>query len=207
MGGGVQAQQQLRQHAVPRVEQLAWRLVDGRQATGTVLLPPDLRAAAPLFVSYYECPGYLRGSAGDWDWETTASYSRSRSTQEAVAGIYNVERFRAGLLGELCANGDTTCAPGSGGLYYNPFGGQLNNSAQVLDLLREQVPREGESELLSFDARLSPEGAPRDMTTAVHARRCAGVAATDGGPHRGPPLHFPGDACAAIRERRQALQA
>jgi outer membrane receptor protein involved in Fe transport len=97
----------------------------------------------------------LRGSAGDWDWETTASYSRSRSTQEAVAGIYNVERFRAGLLGELCANGDTNCAPGSGGLYYNPFGGQLNNSAQVLDLLRERVPREGESELISVDARLS----------------------------------------------------
>jgi iron complex outermembrane receptor protein len=97
----------------------------------------------------------LRGTAGDWDWETTASYSRSRSTQEAVAGIYNVERFRAALLGELCGNGDTNCAPGRGGLYYNPFGGQQNNSAQVLDLLRERVPRDGESDLLSVDARLS----------------------------------------------------
>lgn len=97
----------------------------------------------------------LRGMAGDWDWETTATYSRSRSTQEAVAGIYNVARFRAGLLGELCASGATNCRPGAGGLYYNPFGGQSNNSPQVLDLLREQVPRDGRSDLFAADAKLS----------------------------------------------------
>ena len=97
----------------------------------------------------------LRGVVGDWDWETTATLSRSSSTQEAVAGIYNVARFRASLLGELCASGATSCRPGSGGLYYNPFGGQTNNSEQVLDLLREQVPRDGRSDLLAWDGKLS----------------------------------------------------
>jgi dipeptidyl aminopeptidase/acylaminoacyl peptidase len=55
----------LRQRETARVEQLAWTLADGRQATGTVLLPRDAPAAAPLFVSYYGCPGYLRGGIGD----------------------------------------------------------------------------------------------------------------------------------------------
>ncbi|MBE5315526.1 MAG: TonB-dependent receptor [Xanthomonadales bacterium] len=97
----------------------------------------------------------LRGSAGAWDWETTATVSRSRSTQNAIAGIYGVERFRAALQGRLCASGATTCSASSGGLFYNPFGGQTGNSAQVLDLLREEVPRDGQSDLLAFDAKLS----------------------------------------------------
>ncbi|MCG6117435.1 MAG: TonB-dependent receptor [Aquimonas sp.] len=97
----------------------------------------------------------LRGTVGDWDWETTGTVSRSESTQEAVAGIYNVERFRAALLGRLCATGATSCSPTSGGLFYNPFGGQANNSDQVLGLLREQVPRDGRSDLFAWDAKLS----------------------------------------------------
>jgi dipeptidyl aminopeptidase/acylaminoacyl peptidase len=56
----------LRDRAMPRVEQLTWRMDDGREATGTVLLPPTaLRAPAPMFVTYYSCPGYLRGGVGD----------------------------------------------------------------------------------------------------------------------------------------------
>ncbi|HLT00905.1 MAG TPA: Atxe2 family lasso peptide isopeptidase [Geminicoccaceae bacterium] len=55
----------LRRLPRPRVEQLSWTLDDGREATGTVLLPEGGANRAPLFVSYYECPGYLRGTAGD----------------------------------------------------------------------------------------------------------------------------------------------
>ena len=56
----------LRQRATPRVEQLRWTLADGREASGTVLVPPTAAAApAPLFVTYYACPGYLRGGVGD----------------------------------------------------------------------------------------------------------------------------------------------
>lgn len=97
----------------------------------------------------------LRGSLGGWDWETTLTASRSKSEQEAVAGIYNVARVRAGLLGTLCSDGTTACTPGVNGLWYDPFNGQTRNSQQVLDLVRETVPREGESKLYAWDARLN----------------------------------------------------
>ena len=38
------------------------------------------------------------------------------------------------------------------GLWYNPFDGQTGNSQQVLDLVRERVPRDGES-TQAFDPR------------------------------------------------------
>jgi outer membrane receptor protein involved in Fe transport len=97
----------------------------------------------------------LRGSVGAWDWETTLSAARSESQQEAVAGIYSVDRIRAGLLGELCASGATNCSPGSGGLWYDPFNGQAGNSRQVLDLVREKVPRDGTSTLYAWDGKLT----------------------------------------------------
>lgn len=96
----------------------------------------------------------LRGSVGAWDWETSLTASRSESEQNAIAGIYNVARIRAGLLGELCANGDTDCTPGVDGLWYDPFNGQARNSAQVLDLVRERVPREGTSSLYAWDGKV-----------------------------------------------------
>ncbi len=97
----------------------------------------------------------LRGSLGGWDWETTLTASRSNSEQEAVAGIYNVARVRAGLLGTLCSDGTTACTPGVNGLWYDPFNGQTGNSQQVLDLVRETVPREGTSKLYAWDAKLN----------------------------------------------------
>lgn len=97
----------------------------------------------------------LRGSLGNWDWETALTVSRSDSEQKAVAGIYNVARIEAGLFGELCADGRTTCSPGAGGLWYDPFNGQAGNTAQVLDLVRETVPRDGRSKLYAWDAKLN----------------------------------------------------
>ncbi|MES2326207.1 MAG: Atxe2 family lasso peptide isopeptidase [Pseudomonadota bacterium] len=56
----------LRRQTRPLVEQLAYRLGDGREATGTLLYRPGpLPAKAPLFVTYYSCAGYLRGGTGD----------------------------------------------------------------------------------------------------------------------------------------------
>jgi iron complex outermembrane recepter protein len=97
----------------------------------------------------------LRGALGEWDFESTLTASHSDSTQQAVAGIYNVERFEAAMRGRLCADGSTGCTPGSGGLFYNPFGGQTDNDPQVLDLLRERVPRDGQSRLYAWDGRLT----------------------------------------------------
>ena len=118
----------------------------------------------------------LRGAVGRWDWESTFTASNSDSTQEAIAGIYNVARIRAGLLGELCADGSSGCTPGSDGLYYDPFNGQRNNSQQVLDLARERVPRDGESTLYAWDAKLAGSfgeaaGGPIAWAIGVEARR------------------------------------
>lgn len=55
----------LRQREKAGVEQLAWTLGDGREATGTILLPRGGARNAPLFVTYYYCPGFLRGGTGD----------------------------------------------------------------------------------------------------------------------------------------------
>lgn len=55
----------LRGRAAARVRNLTWRLPDGRAATGTLLLPEAGARPAPLFATYYYCPGYLRGGIGD----------------------------------------------------------------------------------------------------------------------------------------------
>jgi len=98
----------------------------------------------------------LSGYLGGWDWEAAASYSQSESEQRGVAGILNEDKFQAALLGELCADGSTNCAPGADGLWYNPFNGQQGNE-DVLPLLEEQVPRNGESKLFSVDYNMSGE--------------------------------------------------
>lgn len=115
---------------------------------------PDARTIEVETKSWRVVNG-LSGSIGSWSWDSALNLSRSTSDQNAIAGIYNVERFRAALRGELCANGATNCTPGADGLYYNPFGGQASNSAQVLDLVREEVPRSGTSKLVSWDAKFS----------------------------------------------------
>ncbi|MCH8500889.1 MAG: TonB-dependent receptor [Aliidiomarina sp.] len=97
----------------------------------------------------------LEGNWGSWFWEAAGTYSESRSEQRAEAGIYNRSRFEAALFGELCADGSISCSPSSGGLWYNPFGGQAENSSEVLDLLQEQLPRNGLSKLYSIDFRTS----------------------------------------------------
>ena len=57
---------ELRLRAQPKVEQLTFKLDDGRVATGTLLFRPGSPPVrAPLFVNYYYCPGYLRGGVGD----------------------------------------------------------------------------------------------------------------------------------------------
>lgn len=56
----------LRGRTAPKVEQLSWKLDDGRVATGTLLFSAGAKPVrAPLFVNYYFCPGYLRGGIGD----------------------------------------------------------------------------------------------------------------------------------------------
>ncbi len=118
----------------------------------------------------------LRGQFGDWDWESAVAYGRSEAEQVASAGIYNRARVLAGLRGFLCADGTTTCSPSTGGLWYNPFGGQASQDPRVLALVRETVPRNGESTSLSADFKLNGVAGSigdRDIAWAfgVEARR------------------------------------
>lgn len=93
--------------------------------------------------------------SNDWTWESGVLYSQSKSDQEAVAGIYNRERFNASLAGELCSDGSVNCTPETGGLYYNPLNGQANNE-QILDLLSQDRPsRNGKSTTISWDFNTS----------------------------------------------------
>lgn len=55
----------IRQHGMPQVEHLAWTLADGRTATATLLKPRGTPRRAPLFISYYVCPGFLKGGEGE----------------------------------------------------------------------------------------------------------------------------------------------
>jgi iron complex outermembrane recepter protein len=92
---------------------------------------------------------------GNWEWDTGLTMARNNSTQNAVRGIMNRERFRAALFGELCPDGSVGCDPDTDGLWYNPFNGQDDNTSQVLNLIREQVPRRGESGLYALDFNLA----------------------------------------------------
>lgn len=98
----------------------------------------------------------LRGELNDdWGWEAAIGYGRSESEQVASGGIYNRTRTLAALRGRLCADGSTTCTPTTGGLWYNPFGGQATQDPNVMRLLRDTVPRNGESTTLSADLKLN----------------------------------------------------
>ena len=98
----------------------------------------------------------LRGELNDdWGWEAAVGYGRSESEQVASGGIYNRLRTLAALRGRLCADGTTTCTPTTGGLWYNPFGGQAAQDPNVMRLLRDTVPRNGESTTLSADLKFN----------------------------------------------------
>ncbi|GGW54060.1 TonB-dependent receptor domain-containing protein [Alishewanella tabrizica] len=108
----------------------------------------------------------LSGTYREWDWESALLLSRSKSTQEAVAGIYNRYKYHAAIAGELCSDssiasrtGNTlSCNTGANlvGLY-NPF---LQNDAvnEARLALAQEVPtRDGLSTLYGWDARISGE--------------------------------------------------
>ncbi|MDR3476383.1 MAG: Atxe2 family lasso peptide isopeptidase [Devosia sp.] len=59
--------QDLAQAVGPRAEFLSWTDAKGRTFTGQLFPPASTRPgqAAPLFITYYGCAGYLRGGVGD----------------------------------------------------------------------------------------------------------------------------------------------
>ena len=56
----------------PQVEQLGWKTKSGVSVAGTLLTAKgETRDAAPLFINYYSCDGFLRGGEGD-EWPIPA---------------------------------------------------------------------------------------------------------------------------------------
>lgn len=97
----------------------------------------------------------LTGFVNAWEWDASVAHASSRSNQVGVAGIVNVANFNAALFGELCADGSLGCAPGAGGLFFNPFGGQADNDPALWDLLEERVPRRGDSTMTTLDFNIT----------------------------------------------------
>lgn len=58
-----------------RVRLLKWEDAGGNRFTGRYYAPPAGSAPAPLFVTYYHCPGFVRGGVGDeWPLATFPEY-------------------------------------------------------------------------------------------------------------------------------------
>ncbi|WP_158538019.1 TonB-dependent receptor plug domain-containing protein [Corallincola holothuriorum] len=117
---------------------------------------PDARTVKVKSENYRFVSG-LQGEFADWSWETSVLWGKNDNEQKATAGIYEVEKFKAALSGELCPDGTTGCDPDVDGLWYNVFDGQQNGDPAIADLMRASVPRDGESELTVVDAKVSGE--------------------------------------------------
>ncbi|MCB1628206.1 MAG: TonB-dependent receptor [Xanthomonadales bacterium] len=89
----------------------------------------------------YQITGSLNGSWGDWDWDVGASYGEGRTT-DIGRNMISESRLREQLAL------DTPEA-------FNVFGGPGANSAAVLDAVRINTTREGETGLGIVDARIN----------------------------------------------------
>lgn len=106
-----------------------------------------------------------------WNVETSLLYGRNERTQRGLSGLVKSEDFYNALVGNLCTDGSTVrrwdvdltrpsadyygdaCEDdGRTTMWYNPFGGQTNQPAGLMDMLETTAERRGESELFSFDA-------------------------------------------------------
>ena len=107
----------------------------------------------------------LTGDWGDWTWESGITLSRSKSEQEAVAGIYNRYRYTAAVDGELCSDGNIAsynsdndslnCGSATLMPFYNPFLQGDASNEQTLALAQSRPTREGESTMYGIDFKLS----------------------------------------------------
>ncbi|NQD35907.1 TonB-dependent receptor [Permianibacter sp. IMCC34836] len=99
---------------------------------------PDLRTQEFEDTTYRALAG-LRGTIGNWDWESGLAIGKAESTIRHVAGFYNIDAVDA------AADNGT----------FNPFNLGRDNSEATLASLRETAPRTGESEVKTWDFRFN----------------------------------------------------
>jgi outer membrane receptor protein involved in Fe transport len=98
-----------------------------------------------------------------WAVEAAIVYGENENTQRGLSGLFLTQPFEDALQGNLCSDGSTVDALGGDRcedtglttLWYNPFGGQLNQDPAVLDAITTQAERNGRSELFQFDVSAS----------------------------------------------------
>jgi len=117
----------------------------------------------------------LRGEVNDWNWEVAANMGRSESEQRGISGLYKADAFYNASVGNLCTDGTTvdrwdvdlarpgasfgageTCEDlGKTTAWYNPFGGQVDQIAEMDSLIRTDAKRGGKSNLYAIDGNIS----------------------------------------------------
>lgn len=105
-----------------------------------------------------------------WSMEAALVYGQNQSTQRGLTGLNRSEAFYNLLLGNRCTDGtvverwdvdlgrpdadfigDTCEDSGKTTLWYNPFGGQVNQTDGVRELLETQAERNGEASMFQAD--------------------------------------------------------
>lgn len=124
--------------------------------------------------SYRFVSGVKGNLASGWAYDAAITLGGNDRTQEGLTGLYRNKAFYDANLGNLCSDGSVvrrwdvnlarptatyrgaTCeAAGKTTLWYNPFGGQTNQPAGLVDLLSTKAQREGRSRAYAIDGSLS----------------------------------------------------
>ncbi|MEM9300951.1 MAG: TonB-dependent receptor [Pseudomonadota bacterium] len=137
---------------------------------------PEPRAVEVESDTYLLVSGLETSFDNGWKVEGAFTYGKSESEQVGASGLVISEAFYNANLGNLCSDGSTverwdvnlvrpsasfvgeTCEDrGLTTLWYNPFGGQGQQSAGIDDAIRTLARRDGESEMWSFDIAANGE--------------------------------------------------
>ncbi|MGB6229181.1 MAG: TonB-dependent receptor [Litorimonas sp.] len=124
---------------------------------------PEPRAVSVESETLRITSGLTYAFDNSWTAEAAVVYGQNDSRQRGLSGLYLTQPFEDALLGNLCSDGSTVDAldgercedGGLSTLWYNPFGGQVDQDPAVLDAITTQAERNGESSLLQFDVSAS----------------------------------------------------
>lgn len=135
---------------------------------------PEPRAVEVDSDSYRITSGLRGDLAGDWNFDAAVLFGGNDRTQRGLSGLVISENFYDANLGNVCTDGtkverwdvdlarpsasfvgETCEGLGKTTLWYNPFGGQADQSEGIADLLNTTAERRGRSRLYAFDASVN----------------------------------------------------
>ncbi len=132
---------------------------------------PEPRAVEVESETFRLVSGLRYDFDNSWSGETALVYGQNESVQRGLSGLNISTVFYDLLLGNRCSDGTTvnrwtvnperptarfrgdTCEDvGKTTLWYNPFGGQLEQTDGVLDILQTTAERNGKATMFQWDA-------------------------------------------------------